>query len=169
MERIGLYAGTFDPITNGHLDVLEAAARMCDRVVVAIGIHPGKKPVFDAAERRAMIEEASASIARAYKVEISTMTFDGLVITAAREKKATLLIRGLRDGTDFDYEMQMSGMNGEMAPQIQTVFIPAKPEARHVTGTLVRQIAAMGGDISKFVPEFVAKRLVAQFAKKPGQ
>ncbi len=169
MERIGLYAGTFDPITNGHLDVLEAAARMCDRVVVAIGIHPGKKPVFDAAERRAMIEEASASIARAYKVEISTMNFDGLVITAAREKKATLLIRGLRDGTDFDYEMQMSGMNGEMAPQIQTVFIPAKPEARHVTGTLVRQIAAMGGDISKFVPEFVAKRLVAQFAKKPGQ
>jgi pantetheine-phosphate adenylyltransferase len=166
MERIGLYAGTFDPITNGHLDVLEAAARMCDRVVVAIGIHPGKKPVFDAAERMAMIEEASASIARAYKVGISTITFDGLVIAAARETKATLLIRGLRDGTDFDYEMQMSGMNGEMAPQIQTVFVPAKPEARHVTGTLVRQIAAMGGDISKFVPEFVAKRLTAQFAKK---
>lgn len=166
MERIGLYAGTFDPITNGHLDVLEAAARMCDHVVVAIGVHPGKKPVFDAAERMAMIEEASASIARAYKVGISTITFDGLVITAARETKATLLIRGLRDGTDFDYEMQMSGMNGEMAPQIQTVFVPAKPEARHVTGTLVRQIAAMGGDISKFVPEFVARKLTAQFAKK---
>lgn len=166
MERIGLYAGTFDPITNGHLDVLEAAARMCDRVVVAIGIHPGKKPVFDAAERMAMIEEASASIARAYKVDISTKTFDGLVITAARETNATLLIRGLRDGTDFDYEMQMSGMNGEMAPRVQTVFIPAKPEARHVTGTLVRQIAAMGGDISKFVPEFVAKKLAAKFAER---
>lgn len=165
MERIGLYAGTFDPITNGHLDVLEAAARMCDRVVVAIGIHPGKKPVFDAAERRAMIEQASAPIAQAYQAEISTMTFDGLVIEAAREVKATLLIRGLRDGTDFDYEMQMSGMNGEMAPQIQTVFIPAKPAARHVTGTLVRQIAAMGGDVSTFVPEFVARRLAAQFAK----
>lgn len=168
MERIGLYAGTFDPITNGHLDVLEAAARMCDRVVVAIGIHPGKKPIFDADARKAMIAEASASIARAYKVEISTITFDGLVIAAAREAKATLLIRGLRDGTDFDYEMQMSGMNGEMAPQIQTVFIPAKPEARHVTGTLVRQIAAMGGDVSTFVPEFVAKKLAAQFANKAG-
>lgn len=166
MERIGLYAGTFDPITNGHLDVLEAAARMCDRVVVAIGIHPGKKPVFDAAERKAMIEKASASIARAYKVEIRTITFDGLVIAAARKAKATLLIRGLRDGTDFDYEMQMSGMNGEMAPRIQTLFIPATPATRHITGTLVRQIAAMGGDVSKFVPDFVAKKLSAQFAKK---
>jgi pantetheine-phosphate adenylyltransferase len=166
MERIGLYAGTFDPITNGHLDVLEAAARICDRIVVAIGVHPGKKPVFEAAERKAMIEQASASIARAYKVDIKAVTFDGLVIAAAKNEKATLLIRGLRDGTDFDYEMQMSGMNGEMAPRIQTVFIPAKPEARHVTGTLVRQIAAMGGDVSTFVPDFVAKKLADQFAKK---
>lgn len=166
MERIGLYAGTFDPITNGHLDVLEAAARMCDRVVVAIGVHPGKKPLFDAGERKAMIEKATASIARAYKINVETITFDGLVITAAKKAKATLLIRGLRDGTDFDYEMQMSGMNGEMAPAIQTVFIPATPATRHVTGTLVRQIAAMGGDVSKFVPDFVAKKLVALNAKK---
>jgi pantetheine-phosphate adenylyltransferase len=166
MERIGLYAGTFDPITNGHLDVLEAAARMCDRLVVAIGVHPGKKPLFEAQERKAMIEKATASIARAYKVKVEVMTFDGLVITAAKKSKATLLIRGLRDGTDFDYEMQMSGMNGEMAPAIQTVFIPATPATRHVTGTLVRQIAAMGGDVSKFVPDFVAKKLSAQYAKK---
>ena len=166
MDRTGLYAGTFDPITNGHLDVLEAAARICDRVVVAIGIHPGKKPVFDAAERKAMIEKASASIARAYKVKVDVVTFDGLVIAAARKAKATLLIRGLRDGTDFDYEMQMSGMNGEMAPAIQTIFIPATPATRHITRTLVRQIAAMGGDVSKFVPDFVAKKLAAQFAKQ---
>ncbi len=165
MERIGLYAGSFDPITNGHLDVLEAAARMCDRVVIAIGIHPGKKPLFDAAERKAMIEQAGASIARAYKIGIEVITFDGLVITAAKNAKATLLIRGLRDGTDFDYEMQMSGMNAEMDAKVQTVFVPATPATRHVTGTLVRQIAAMGGDVSKFVPDFVAKKLAAQYAK----
>lgn len=166
MERIGLYAGTFDPITNGHLDVLEAAARMCDRLIVAIGVHPGKKPLFEAAERKAMIEKASASIARAYKVKVEVITFDGLVITAAKKAKATLLIRGLRDATDFDYEMQMSGMNGEMAPAIQTVFIPATPATRHITGTLVRQISAMCGDVSKFVPEFVAKKLATQNANK---
>jgi len=165
MERTGLYAGTFDPITNGHLDVLEAAARLCDRLVVAIGIHPGKKPLFDADERKAMIEKATASIARAYKVKVETITFDGLVIAAAKKSKATLLIRGLRDSTDFDYEMQMSGMNGEMAAAIQTIFIPATPPTRHITGTLVRQIAAMGGDVSKFVPDFVAKKLAAQYAK----
>ncbi|MBX3547774.1 MAG: pantetheine-phosphate adenylyltransferase [Xanthobacteraceae bacterium] len=159
MERTGLYAGTFDPITNGHLDVLEAAARICDRVVIAIGIHPGKKPLFETAERKAMIEKASASIARAYKVKIEVITFDNLVITAAKKAKATLLIRGLRDGTDFDYEMQMSGMNSEMDAKIQTVFIPATPATRHITGTLVRQIAAMGGDVSKFVPDFVVKKL----------
>jgi pantetheine-phosphate adenylyltransferase len=166
MERIGLYAGSFDPITNGHLDVLEASARMCDRVVIAIGVHPGKKPLFEAAERKAMIEKASASIARAYKAKIEVITFDGLVITAAKKAKATLLIRGLRDSTDFDYEMQMSGMNGEMAAAIQTVFIPATPATRHITGTLVRQIAAMGGDVSKFVPEFIAKKLASQYATK---
>jgi pantetheine-phosphate adenylyltransferase len=166
MERIGLYAGTFDPITNGHLDVLEAAARMCDRVVVAIGVHPGKKPLFEATERKAMIEQASETIARAYKIKVEVITFDGLVVSAAREAKATLLIRGLRDGTDFDYEMQMSGMNGEMVSAIQTVFIPATPATRHITGTLVRQIAAMGGDVSKFVPDFVAKKLAATVSKK---
>ncbi|MBY0531077.1 MAG: pantetheine-phosphate adenylyltransferase [Xanthobacteraceae bacterium] len=166
MERIGLYAGSFDPVTNGHLDVIEAAARMCDRVVIAIGVHPGKKPLFEAAERKAMIEKATASIARAYKVKVEAITFDSLVVAAAKKAKATLLIRGLRDGTDFDYEMQMSGMNGEMAPAIQTVFIPASPATRHVTGTLVRQIAAMGGDVSKFVPDFVAKKLAAQYAGK---
>lgn len=159
MERIGLYAGSFDPITNGHLDVLEASARMCDKIIVAIGVHPGKKPLFEAAERKAMIEQASASIARAHSVKVEVITFDGLVVNAAKDAKATLLIRGLRDGTDFDYEMQMSGMNGEMSPKIQTVFIPATPATRHITGTLVRQIAAMGGDVSTFVPDFVAKKL----------
>ena len=163
MERTGLYAGTFDPITNGHLDVLEAAARICDRVVIAIGIHPGKKPLFETAERKAMIEKASASIARAYKVKIEVITFDNLVITAAKKAKATLLIRGLRDGTDLDYEMQMAGMNETMAPELQTVFLPASPSVRTITATLVRQIASMGGDVRPFVPAPVAVALSAKF------
>lgn len=166
MERIGFYAGTFDPITNGHLDVLRGAARLCDRLVVAIGVHPGKQPLFDAAERRAMIEKASASIASQAKMSIETVTFGNLVVDAAKKAKATILIRGLRDGTDFDYEMPMSGMNATMAPKIQTVFIPASPATRHITGTLVRQIAAMGGDVSAFVPAFVAQKLAAKYAKK---
>jgi pantetheine-phosphate adenylyltransferase len=166
MERIGFYAGTFDPITNGHLDVLRGAARLCDRLVVAIGIHPGKRPLFDAAERSAMIEKASASIASQAKISIETVTFGNLVVDAAKKAKATILIRGLRDGTDFDYEMPMSGMNAAMAPKIQTVFIPATPATRHITGTLVRQIAAMGGDVSAFVPAFVAQKLVSKYARK---
>ena len=162
VERVGLYAGSFDPITNGHLDVLEAAARMCDRVVVAIGIHPGKKPLFETEDRRAMIEKATASISRAYKVKVETITFDGLVIAAAKKSKATLLIRGLRDGTDLDYEMQIAGMNETMAPGIHTVFVPASPLVRPITATLVRQIAQLGGDISAFVPPNVLKALKAQ-------
>ncbi len=166
MERIGYYAGSFDPITNGHLDVLRAGAKLCDRLIVAIGIHPGKQPLFDVNERRAMIEKASASIAREAKITIEIATFGNLVVDAAKKAKATILIRGLRDGTDFDYEMPMSGMNAEMAPKIQTVFIPATPATRHITGTLVRQIAAMGGDVSAFVPAFVAQKLATKYAKK---
>lgn len=166
MERIGLYAGSFDPITNGHLDVVRAAARFCDRLVIAIGIHPGKKPLFETADRKAMIEDACAGVAREHGIRIETATFDNLVIEAARASGATLLIRGLRDGTDFDYEMQMSGMNGEMAPAIQTVFLPASPATRHITGTLVRQIAAMGGDITRFVTPNVARKLNEKFSKK---
>jgi pantetheine-phosphate adenylyltransferase len=166
MERIGYYAGSFDPITNGHLDVLRAGAKLCDRLIVAIGVHPGKQPLFDVAERRAMIEKASASIASQAKITIVTATFGNLVVDAAKKAKATILIRGLRDGTDFDYEMPMSGMNAEMAPRIQTVFIPATPATRHITGTLVRQIAAMGGDVSAFVPAFVAQKLAAKYAKQ---
>lgn len=166
MERIGLYAGSFDPITNGHLDVVRAAAPFCDRLVMAIGIHPGKKPLFDADERQKMIREVCDPVARKAKLALETVTFDGLVIDAAKRVRAQLLIRGLRDGTDFDYEMQMAGTNGEMAPDIQTVFLPAAPGTRHVTGTLVRQIAAMGGDVSSFVAPLVAKKLSAKFSKQ---
>jgi pantetheine-phosphate adenylyltransferase len=169
MPRAALYAGSFDPVTNGHLDVVRQAARLVDRLVLAIGVHPGKAPLFSVDERLAMLGEACGPVAKAADCELTTVTFSDLVVAAARREGATLLIRGLRDGTDLDYEMQMAGMNEAMAPDVLTVFLPASPIVRPITATLVRQIAAMGGDISAFVPAAVARRLKAKFAGKTGR
>jgi pantetheine-phosphate adenylyltransferase len=166
MPRIALYAGSFDPVTNGHLDVVRQAAKLADQLVLAIGVHPGKAPLFAPEERLAMLEESCGPIARKAKCELICTTFSDLVVTAAERAGATILIRGLRDGTDFDYEMQMAGMNGAMAPSIQTVFLPASPAVRPITATLVRQIAGMGGDVSEFVPASVAARLQKKFPPK---
>ncbi len=165
MPRVALFAGSFDPMTNGHVDVVGNAVRLADRLVLAIGIHPGKAPLFAAEERLAMLEEVCAPLARAGGCEIAFTTFADLVVTAARRAGATMLIRGVRDATDFDYEMQMAGMNAAMAPEVQTVFLPASPAVRPITATLVRQIAGMGGDVSAFVPAPVAARLQKKFAK----
>lgn len=168
MPRTAIYAGSFDPITNGHLDVVSGAAKLADRLVLAIGIHPGKAPLFSTDDRLAMLQEVCGPVVAAAKCELKCVTFGDLVITAAKREGATILVRGLRDGTDFDYEMQMSGMNGAMSPGIQTVFLPASPSVRPITATLVRQIAGMGGDVSSFVPSLVAQRLKAKFAGKSG-
>lgn len=168
MLRIALYAGSFDPVTNGHLDVVRQAAGLADRLVLAIGVHPGKTPLFPVDERRAMIEETCKPAARERGCEFDCVTFDDLVVTAAKRAGATILIRGLRDGTDFDYEMQMAGMNGTMMPDVQTIFLPASPAVRPITATLVRQIAGMGGDVSGFVPASVVARLKKRFAGKAG-
>jgi pantetheine-phosphate adenylyltransferase len=162
MTRTVLYPGSFDPVTNGHVDILAQALDLADRVVVAIGVHPAKKPLFAFEEREAMIREAVAGIG-ADPGRVSVVAFQGLVIEAARAQGAGILVRGLRDGTDLDYEMQMAGMNGTMAPAIRTIFLPASPAVRHITATLVRQIAQMGGDVSAFVPAAVADRLNAKF------
>jgi pantetheine-phosphate adenylyltransferase len=166
MPRTALYAGSFDPVTNGHLDVVRQAARLADRLVIAVGVHPGKTPLFAVEEKLAMLAETCGPVAAAAGCTLDCVTFADLVVAAAAREGATLLIRGLRDGTDFDYEMQMAGMNGTMAPDIQTVFLPASPAVRPITATLVRQIAGMGGDVSGFVPEGVARRLKAKFAAK---
>ena len=165
MPRTALFAGSFDPFTLGHLDVVRSAVRLADRLVLAVGVHPGKTPLFSADERLAILEETCAPLARAAGCEIICTTFADLVVTAAKRAEATILIRGVRDATDFDYEMQMAGMNATMAPDIQTVFLPASPAVRPITATLVRQIAGMGGDVSAFVPAPVAARLKKKFAK----
>jgi pantetheine-phosphate adenylyltransferase len=169
MPRPALFPGSFDPVTNGHLDLVRQAARLADRLVLAIGTHPGKTPLFSIDERRDMIEETCGPVMRASGGEFACVTFAGLVVAAAQREGATLLIRGLRSATDFDYEMEMAGMNAVMAPALQTVFLPAAPISRPITATLVRQIASMGGDVSPFVPSSVAARLKAKFAGKSGR
>ena len=166
MKRIGFTSGSFDPITNGHTDVMARAARMVDTLVVGVGVHPGKAPLFSADEKIEMLKTETEPIAKRTGCTIEIVTFDNLTVDAAKAAGATLIFRGLRDGSDFDYEMHMAGMNGAMAPGIDTVFLPASPGVRHITGTLVRQIALMGGDVSRFVSTAVAKRLKEKAARK---
>ena len=163
-QRIAIYAGSFDPLTNGHLDVLKAALAVADTIYAAIGIQPSKAPLFSFDERVDLIDHAMAAELGEDGKRIKVVAFDGLVINAARKHGASIMIRGLRDGTDLDYEMQMAGMNETMAPDLQTVFLPASPSVRTITATLVRQIASMGGDIRPFVPDNVARALAAKFA-----
>ena len=164
MPRIALYPGSFDPVTNGHLDVVRHAVGLCDRLIVAIGVHPGKKPLFSLEERFAMVREVFAPIAAKAGCAFDCTTYDNLTVTAAQQSGASIMIRGLRDGTDLDYEMQIAGMNQTLVPDVHTVFIPASATVRPITATLVRQIASMGGDVSHFVPKAVATRLKTKFA-----
>ena len=164
MPRIAIYPGSFDPVTNGHLDVVSHAVHLCDKLIVSIGIHPGKKPLFTTEERLAMVREVFEPVAKKAGCQFDCSTYDNLTVTAAQQAGATIMIRGLRDGTDLDYEMQIAGMNETMAPDIHTVFTPASVAVRPITATLIRQIAGMGGDVTRFVPVSVAKSLKAKLA-----
>ena len=159
------YPGSFDPLTNGHLDVLIQALAMSPKVVVGVGINPNKQPEFSFEERAGLIKESLAEVLPERADDIEIVSFQGLVVEAARKFDAKILIRGLRDGTDLDYEMQMAGMNEAMAPDVHTIFVPASATVRPITATLVRQIAGMGGDVSAFVPASVAKLLKAKLAR----
>jgi len=163
MQRIALYAGSFDPPTNGHLDTIAASFKLVDRLILAIGIHPTKSPLFTFDERKALLHTLVQTHFSKQIAALDIIAFDGLLINKAREIGAKILIRGLRDGSDFDYEMKLAGMNKTLAPEIETIFIPARAQTRHLTATLVRQIAAMGGDVSPFVPDVVGAALKEKF------
>ena len=166
MTRVAFYPGTFDPVTNGHVDVLAGALDVADSVIVGVGVNPSKSPMFSLAERKAMVAAMIEGLGAAAAKRVSTVEFSGLAVTAAHSAGATMLIRGLRDASDFDYEMQMAGMNAAMAPGVQTIFLPPSPAVRPITATLMRQIAGMGGDVSAFVPAAIAGRLKTKFAVK---
>jgi pantetheine-phosphate adenylyltransferase len=151
-------------VTLGHADVIARAARLVDKLIIGVGVHPGKSPLFSPAEKIDMLKSECAGIAKRTGCTIKPVTFDGLTVEAARVHKATTIFRGLRDGTDLDYEMQMSGMNGAMAADIETVFLPASPEVRFIAASLVKQIAQMRGDVTRFVSPGVKARLQAKVA-----
>ncbi len=158
-----LYAGSFDPATYGHLDVIERASRLFDRLVVAVGVHHEKRGEFDAAEREAMLRDLVAPIAARTGGRIEVVTFAGLVVEAAREHGAGVMVRGLRNASDLDVEAGMAGMNAVLAPEIDTVYLGASPAVRHIASSLVKQIARLGGDVAAFVPPQVAEKLRARY------
>jgi pantetheine-phosphate adenylyltransferase len=166
MARTGFYPGSFDPVTYGHLDIIARSARLVDKLVLGVGVHHGKQVLLGAATRIDLLDKVTKPIAEHTGVKISFATFDGLAVDAARKHHAGLIIRGLRDASDFDYEVQMGQMNGALAPDIETVFLAASPATRMIASSLVKQIARMGGDISLFIPA-EAKSAVADALKKP--
>ncbi len=160
MNRLtGFYPGSFDPVTNGHLDVIERACRLVDTLFVGVGMQAGKTPLLSDADRMELLRQTVEPIARRTQTEVKIVEFEGLMVQKARDLDAKLIIRGLRDTTDYNYEMQMVGMNAQMAPDLQTVFVPSSPHVRHISASLVRQIASMDGDVSAFVPAIVLKAL----------
>src|SRR5215470_15767721 len=161
--RVGLYPGSFDPITYGHVDIVRRAAHLVDKLIIAIGTHHDKHPLFTAEERVKLVEEVLKPVAKEVGLELEVSTYDNLTVDAARDAGATIVIRGLRDAGDFDYEMQMAGMNQALAPEIETVFLASSPNSRHIAASLVRQIAAMGGDVTAFVPPVVTAALKKKF------
>jgi pantetheine-phosphate adenylyltransferase len=163
MPRIAFYAGSFDPVTLGHMDLIGRALRLFDRLVVGVGVHHGKKPLFTADERIGMLKAEMAGFGPG-AANVDVVPFDTLVVDAAIRHGALVLLRGLRDATDFDYEMQMAGMNGSMRTGLETVFLPASPGHRHIAATFVRQIAQMGGDVAPFVPAAVAQAFKQKLA-----
>jgi pantetheine-phosphate adenylyltransferase len=158
--RVGLYPGTFDPVTNGHLDVIARAARLLDKLVVGVAINTGKGPLFSLEERVELVEAEIAQIATQNGMVIEVMPFDTLLVHFARKIGASMIVRGLRAVSDYDYEVQMAGMNYRMAPDIETVFLMASERHQFIASRLVKEIAVLGGDISSFVPRLTLERVL---------
>jgi pantetheine-phosphate adenylyltransferase len=158
--RIGLYPGTFDPVTNGHLDVIARAARLLDKLVVGVAVNTGKGPLFSLEERVELVRAEIAAIARRNGMVIEVLPFDMLLVHFARQIGAKVIVRGLRAVSDFDYEFQMAGMNYRMEPEIETVFLMASERHQFIASRLVKEVAYLGGDIASFVPPLTLERVM---------
>ena len=160
--RIGLYPGTFDPITNGHVDIISRAAKLVDRLVIGVAMNAGKGPIFGIEERAELVRAEMAPIMAKTGTEIEVRPFESLLIAFARELGAKMIVRGLRAVSDFDYEFQMAGMNYRLDPEIETVFLMASEHHQFISSRFVKDIASLGGDISSFVPKLTHERTLAK-------
>lgn len=158
-SRIGIYPGTFDPVTQGHMDIIRRATRIVDQLIVGVAINTGKGPMFGVSERCALVEEALQAAGGEVAARTSVKPFSSLLMQFARENGSTTIIRGLRAVSDFEYEFQMAGMNARLAPEVETVFLMASDKQQFVSSRFVKEIARLGGDVSEFVPANVLKRL----------
>jgi pantetheine-phosphate adenylyltransferase len=165
-QRVGLYPGTFDPITNGHLDIISRATKLVDRLVVGVAANIGKGPIFPIEERVALVQAETDVIAAKSGIVIEVRPFESLLIHFAREVGAGMIIRGLRAVSDFDYEFQMAGMNYRLDPDIETAFLMASEHHQFISSRFVKDVAIYGGDISSFVPALTYERTLARLTKK---
>ena len=157
IKRTALYPGTFDPMTLGHLDIIKRASGLCDKLVVAVAINRGKNPLFALDERVEMVEHAVAPLRET--IEVQVLPFEGLLIHFVESVGASVIVRGLRAVSDFEYEFQMAGMNDRLNPDIETVFLMADPQYQTIASRLVKEIARLGGDVAQFVTPEVELRL----------
>ena len=162
--RTGLYPGTFDPVTNGHSDIIRRAAKLVDRLVIGVAINRDKGPLFSLEERVEMVESITKPISEETGTQIVTHPFENLLIDCATDVGASIIVRGLRAVADFEYEYQMVGMNRRLDPTIETVFLMAEAEHQAIASKLVKEIARLGGDISSFVPVDVQSRLIEKLS-----
>jgi pantetheine-phosphate adenylyltransferase len=164
--KTGLYPGTFDPVTNGHLDVIGRAARLLDRLVVGVAMNAGKGPLFPLEERAELVKAETDPIAARTGCAIDVLPFNGLLIDFAKQVGARMIVRGLRAVSDFDYEFQMAGMNHRLAPEVETVFLMASETNQFISSRFVKEIATLGGDVSTFVPALTLERTLARVRSK---
>ena len=162
MSRVAIYPGSFDPVTNGHLDIIQRGASLTDHLIVAVARNAGKSPLFSIEQRIDLLTQEIASMQDKGRItsQVTISTFSGLLIDFAQDQGANMILRGLRAVTDFEYEFQMTGMNRRMKPEIETVFLMASEKNQFIASSMVKEIANLDGDISSFVPESVAKLMV---------
>ena len=167
-RRVAVYPGTFDPVTNGHLDIIGRAARLVDRLVVGVAVNTGKSPLFALDERVELVVAEMAGLAARTGTEIEVTGFECLLIDFARQHGAAMIVRGLRAVSDFDYEFQMAGMNSRLDSGVETVFLMASERHQFISSRFVKEIARLGGDISSFVPPLVLERTLSRCRRPPG-